>query len=378
MEDRSKQFNVGIMVIGTLLAAVLLIVITSNVSLLPFKNEYQLQVLVPQAPGVSPETPVRRRGILIGRVDTVEDTDEGALLTINVQEDKFVKTNEMARIQTSLIGDAVVEFTPAGPPQGAQIVQPGGQPLRGMYNPSPLDLIANLQGDLKMTIQQLGRAGGEVAELAERLNQVMGGQDIQRIDRLVNSTESAMNSFSSVMSNLDDVMGDEQFKSQLKDGLAQLPTVINDIKEVMRVLEAAVVSADENLNNLEGLTKPLGERGPQIVGALEKSIDNLSELLGEVALLSKNLNNKEGTIGKLIHDDQLYQGLASTVSQASQAMSQVTGTITELRSVITDPSIERRIQQILYNVWVASDKIARDPARVIRGAVARNRELPIK
>ncbi|MEM8943701.1 MAG: MlaD family protein [Planctomycetota bacterium] len=378
MEDRSKQFKVGVVVVATMLVTALLLVLTSEVSLLPFKNEYQLQVLVPQAPGVAPDTPVRRRGILIGRVGAVEDTDEGALITIDVQEGKYVKSNELARIQTSLIGDAVVEFAPAGPPQGAQVVQPGGQPMRGMYNPSPLDLIANLQGDLKLTIQELGRAGGEVAELAARLNQVLGGQDIQRIDRLVNSTESAMTSFSSVMSNLDDVLGDEQFKAQLKDGLAQLPTVINDIKEVMGVLEAAVASADENLKNLEGLTKPLGDRGPEIVQAMELSVDNLSELLGEIALLARNLNSKDGTIGKLIHDDELYRGLASTVSQASQAMSQVTGTITELRAVITDPSIERRIQQILYNVWVASDKIARDPARVLRGVVSRNRELPIK
>lgn len=378
MEDRSKQFKVGIVAVGSLLAAALLIVMTSDVSLLPFQNEYQLQVLVPQAPGVAPDTPVRRRGILIGRVDSVEDTDAGALITVNVQEGKQVKTNEIARIQTSIIGDAVVEFTPAGPQQGAQPVQPGGPPLRGMYNPSPLDLIANLQGDLKQTIQSLGGAGEEVRILAGQLNSVLGNQDPQRIDRLLNSTETAMTNFASVTENLNDVLGDEQFKGQLKDGLTQLPTVINDAKEILQVLERAVVSADENLKNLQGLTKPLGERGPEIVNAMELSVDNLSELLGEVALLAKNLNSKEGTIGKLIHDDELYRSLADTVSQASQAMRQVNGTITNLSAVITDPSIERRIQQILYNVWVASDKVARDPARVLRGVVSRNRELPIK
>lgn len=378
MEDRSKQFKVGVVVVATMLVTALLVVLTSDFSLLPFQNEYQLQVLVPQAPGVAPETPVRRRGILIGRVGSVEDTDEGALITIDVQEDKFVKSNEVARIQTSLIGDAVVDFTPAAPSQGAQVIQPGGPPIRGMYNPSPLDLIANLQGDLKQTIQELGRAGGEVATLAERLNQVLGGQDIERIDRLVNSTESAMTSFSSVMQNLDDVLGDEQFKTQLKDGLAQLPTVINDVKEVMRVLERAVDSADENLTNLQGLTKPLGDRGPEIVSAMERSVDNLSELLGEIALLSKNLNNEDGTIGKLIHDDRLYRELASTVSEASQAMRQVTGTITDARSLINDPMTQRRIKEIVYNIWVATEKVARDPARVLRGVVSRNRETPLK
>jgi len=378
MEDRSKQFKVGVVVIATGLITMLLIVFTSDFSWLPFRASYQLQVLVSQAPGVVPKTPVRRRGILIGRVSTVEDTDEGALITINIDEGKYVKSNEDARVQTSLIGDAVIEFTPGPPSQGAQIVQPGGQPITGMYNPSPLDFIANLQGDLKQTIQSLGRAGDEVSVLAERMNAVLGGQDTKRIDRLFSSTEIAMNSFHSVMSNLDDVLGNEQFKASLKEGLAQLPTVITDAKEIMQVLEAAVGSADQNLKNLQGLTGPLGERGPEIVDAMEASVDNLSNLLGEIALLAKNLNSKEGTIGKLIHDDELYQQLASTVSQASQAMTQVTGTITDVRGLINDRHLRIRLRQIMDNINAFAQKLAQDPARIVRGIVPHNRELPVR
>jgi ABC-type transporter Mla subunit MlaD len=247
-----------------------------------------------------------------------------------------------------------------------------------MYNPSPLDLIANLQGDLKMTIQELGRAGSEVATLAERMNAVLGGQDIERIDRLVNSTERAMTSFSSVMNNLDDVLGDEQFKAQLKDGLAQLPTMVNDAKEVMAVLEKAVESADENLTNLQGLTGPLGERGPEIVEAMEASVDNLSELLGEIALLAKNMNRNDGTIGKLIHDDKLYRELAGVVSQASAAMKEASGTITDVRGLINDRQLNWRVRQIIDNVAAFAQKIAQDPGRIARGVLPRNRELPIK
>lgn len=384
MEDRSQQFKVGVVVVATVLITMLLVVFTSDFSWLPFRNQYQLQVLVPQAPGVAPKTPVRRRGILIGRVNSVEDTDTGALITIDIDEGKYVKTNEMARIQTSLIGDAVLEFAPGAPAQNAQVVEPGGPPLRGMYNPSPVDLIANLQGDLKQTIQSLGGAGEEVRVLAQRLNNVLGGQDIERIDRLVNSTESAMTSFSSVMTNLDDVLGDEQFKAQLKQGLAELPTVINDAKEIMKVLEAAVGSADENLKNLQGLTGPLGERGPEIVDALEMSVDNLSNLLGEIALLAKNLNNEDGTIGKLIHDDELYRNINSTVAKASQAMGQVsqtvsqaTAAIVDVRQLVNDRYLRAKIRQILDNVNTLVQKLAQDPGRVARGILPRNRELPI-
>ena len=371
MEDRSKQFKVGIVAVATFLVTGLLVFFTSDFSWSPFRDEYQLQVIVDQAPGVAPETPVRRRGILIGRVGEVLDTDEGALITINIYKEKHVKTNEVARIQTSLIGDAVVEFSPGRTSANAQIVKPGGEPLQGMYNPSPLDLIANLQGDLKQTIQSLGSAGEEVRDLAERLNEVMGGQDIERIDRLFTSAEVALNNFGSVMANIDDVLGEEQFKVELKNGLAQIPGVIEDTKLIMEALENAVTSANQNLVNLQGLTGPLGERGPEIIDALESGVDNLSELLGEAALLAKNINNSDGTIGKLINDDQLYQQLAGTIGQASSA-------VRDVRLLINDPTIQRRIRQIIDDVHVFADKIARDPARIARGFIPKHREVPIK
>ena len=208
MEDRTKQFRVGVVVFATMIISVLLILMNSDFSWSPFRSQYQLQLLVDQAPGVAPDTPVRRRGVLIGRVGEVEDTDEGALITINVDEGKQIKTNEAARIQTSLIGDAVIEFAPVAPVEGAKPVLPDSV-VRGTYNPTPLDLIANLQGDLKETIVSLGRAGDEVATLAQRMNDVLGGEDLDRLSRLADSTEIAMNSFAEASGNINDIIGDE-------------------------------------------------------------------------------------------------------------------------------------------------------------------------
>ncbi|NOY30385.1 MAG: MCE family protein [Planctomycetes bacterium] len=371
MDDRKKQFRVGIVVFATAMVAAILIVMNSDFSGSFFQKRYQLQIMVSEAPGVAPDTPVRRRGILIGRVAEVIDTDEGALITINIDEHKHVKSNENARILTSLIGDAVIDFSPVASSEGAVVVQPGGPPLQGMYNPNPMDLIANLQGDLKQTIISLGRAGDEVAHLADQLNTVLGDQDVERLGRLVGSLELAVAEFGSVMSNVDDIVGDEEFKVQLKEGLAKLPSVVEDASAILQVLETAVGSADQNLKNLQGLTKPLGERGPEIVNSIESGVSNMSELLGEVALLAKNINNSDGTLGKLINDDALYNQLAGTVGQASGAMR-------DIRLLINDPEMRRRIRQILDDIRVFSDKIARDPARVARGIVPRNRELPIK
>ncbi len=364
MEDRTKQFRVGVMVFGMMIFTVLLILMNSDFYWSPFRSQYQLQLLVDQAPGVVPDTPVRRRGVLIGRVAKVEDTDDGALITMNIDEGKQIKTNESARIQTSLIGDAVIEFAPVAPVEGAEPVLPGSI-IKGTYSPTPLDMIANLQGDLKDTIIALGRAGDEVATLAERINLVMGGEDVERLSRLAASAEEALNSFDLAMDNINDIIGDEEFKQQLKKGLTELPSVVADARAIMEALEGALGSADENLKNLQGFTGPLGERGPAIVESIESGVGSLSELLGETALLAKSINRSEGTFGKLLSDRELYDQMLRTMRRVNQLVANI-----EMMS--------RRLRPILDDVRVFTDKIARDPARIARGIIPRNRETPIK
>jgi phospholipid/cholesterol/gamma-HCH transport system substrate-binding protein len=369
MNERTKQFRVGVVVFATIVITSILILWNSDFSALPFRSRYQVRMLVEQAPGVAPDTPVRRRGLPIGRVATIEDTDDGALITMNIDEGKVIKTNEEGRIMSSLVGDAVIEFVPVRSRLGAQPIDPNGPPIVGRFNPNPMDLLASLQADLRQSIISLGQAGDEVAELADRLNTVLGQNDMQRITALVESTERAMAQFANVAANFNDVIGDEEFKEQLKAGLIQLPSVMADARAILDALEGAVASADQNLKNLQGLTGPLGERGTAIVETMEQSVRNLQELLAQVALFTRNINESEGTIGLLIREREAYDQLNATIAQANAA-------IVDIRSLIGDRNIRIKIRQILDDVATLVDKLARDPARVIRGVA--NRETPIE
>jgi phospholipid/cholesterol/gamma-HCH transport system substrate-binding protein len=369
MSERNKQFRVGVVAIATVVITAILVAWHSDFSALPFREQYDVQMLVDQAPGVGPNTPVRRRGLLVGRVANVEATDDGALITISLDRGKEIKSNEEGRIQSSLIGDAVIEFVPVKSPAGAQAVPPGGR-VQGSYNPTPLDMLAEIQGDLRQTVVSLGSAGDQVAQLAGRLNKVLEENDLERVTRLVESLETAVAEFKSVMRNVNDVIGDEQVKAQLQKGLEQLPTLLSDARGILEALQGAVVSADANLKNLQGLTGPLGERGPAIVDVLEKSVRNLEALLGQVAEFTRKVNQSEGTVGLLLRDRQLYDQVLAAVEQAS-------GTIRDVRTIVANvDALSRRVRPILDDVRVFTDKIARDPARIARGVI--DRETPIK
>ena len=76
--------------------------------------------------------------------------------------------------------------------------------------------------------------------------------------------------------------------------------------------------AEANLDNLEKFTKPLGERGPKLVANVEESTQNLNDLLEQFVAFSEALNSGEGTLGKLVHDDAIYQQIQSVIGNAEE------------------------------------------------------------
>jgi phospholipid/cholesterol/gamma-HCH transport system substrate-binding protein len=357
MNEHTIRFRVGVVVFATMVIMAILIVINSDVSWSPFREQYQIQILVDEAPGVAINTPVRRRGLLIGRVAKVEDTDEGALITANIDQGKVIKTSERARVQASLIGDARIDFMRGVTEKEAPAVAPGEQ-IIGIHNPNPMELFANMQGDLERTVASLGRAGDEVATLANSVNTILGNQDAERFNRLITLMESSLGEFGRTMGHLNDIVGDEQAKTQLKKSITEMPLLFSEAKAIREGLQLVIESADQNFKNLQGLTGPMGDRGGDIIRSLENSALNLQSLLGEFALLSKNLNSSEGTFGMLIRDRQLYD--------------QVTMAVHDVRLLISKVEfMSRKLRPILDDVGTFTDKIARDPGRIIRDAAKR-------
>jgi len=108
--------------------------------------------------------------------------------------------------------------------------------------------------------------------------------------------------------------------------------------------------AEANLDHLEKFTKPLGERGPQLVANVEEGSRNLNDLLEQFVAFSEALNAGEGTLGKLVHDDEIYQQLQRVVGNAEE--------------------ITKRARPIVEDVRIFTDKIARDPRQLgVKGAL---------
>ncbi|MEM6798634.1 MAG: MlaD family protein [Planctomycetota bacterium] len=367
MEDRNVKWRVGVVAVATVVITALLIAVSTTFET-PFGvGQYRVQIMVKRAPGVGRNTPIRRDGVLIGRVDSTEPVAGGRLITARINQSEPILASDRIQIRpSSLFGDAVIEFAQSGD-EGPQ-VEPGAT-LQGRALPDPIETLTAL--DVGPAVDSLGRAGESVAELATRINTIIGEQaDGQRLDELLDKATLAMDDFSRTMQQvsevaaaLDGVIGDQQVQQDLKQALADAPAFMSEIRGVAQqaattitTLDSAIVSAERNLKNIEGLTKPIGERGPELAQSVISALENLDVALADISRFAKALNDSEGTVGQLVNNPELYNNVNTTVCNANLVIARIN-------------ELAKQLRPILQDVRVFTDKVAREPGRLVGGAL---------
>jgi len=104
MNDRVMQFRVGVVVLATAIIAGILVVLFGDLPSL-VQATYPLKLSFADARGIATGTPVRKNGILVGRVARVE-LDERGGVSVLADIDSYVPIyrDEQPRIASTLLG----------------------------------------------------------------------------------------------------------------------------------------------------------------------------------------------------------------------------------------------------------------------------------
>ncbi|MCA9124798.1 MAG: MCE family protein [Planctomycetaceae bacterium] len=348
MNEKLIAFRVGVVVLAAACLAVVLIGIFGGGKGV-FKSRYTIYLRFPRAPGVTVDTPVRKNGVHIGRVTDVSLKKDHVVLTAMIDADREIMKSEVCTISTtSLLGDPVLEFVQGSDrPLSDEVVSQGDYLADGVVASDPLQVLTSLENDIRKALGAISGAANDVSAVAGNLNRTFG-DDAQQFQRILNKSELALDTFNKTMTTIDDVIGDPELKQGLKQSLSDLPKIFNDVqvtlsqaRDALARLDRVGQKAEQNLDNLAEFTKPLGEKGDQLMRDLGRSVENLEEISSQLVVFSQSINSSDGTLGKFIHDRELYDDVRETVNNLHSA--------------------SRRIEPILRDVRILTDKMAVDP-----------------
>lgn len=234
--------------------------------------------------GLVSSTPVTINGLNVGKVLGINFKEDGSgklLVKLLVENDyQFSKNSKAQLYEAGLIGGKAVAIIPAF--DNAENAESG----------------AFLQGSVK-------------AGLSELVN--------QKLSPLQAKIESAMGSADSLLINLNSIF-DEKTKSNLKKAIAGLTTTMESFKGTSNSLnnllknnqdkiDAVLTNAETVTNDLAKMTSSLSKSDlGQTVKNLESTLKNFDGILA-------NLEKGEGSMGKLLKDDDLYSNLEGATKE---------------------------------------------------------------
>ncbi|MCS7304130.1 MAG: MlaD family protein [Thermoguttaceae bacterium] len=340
MEERRLHFRVGLMVVASLLIAAILAVFFGEIPV--FQRTYLLWIRFPQAPGVTADTPVRKSGILIGRVVRHEFADDGSVIvTARIYKDVVLKQNEVCQVRGSLLGDAVLEFVPSPDPQKPNLPIDPNQLQEGIVAEDPQKLVTDFRAEFKRAVDSLETTGKKIGDIVARVDQFLT-ENKPEIQEMVSIARQNLTLSKTTFENLNKMLGDEQSREQLARTIRQLPDLVGKTHQAMAQLESM-------LREVRSFTGPLGQRGPELTARLEASLTKLDATLDQLHLFAQALNNNTGTLGQLVHNRELYDRLNRTIGNLEE--------------------VSERLRPIVEDARIFSDKVARHPGILVRDAV---------
>jgi len=364
MDERVMQFRVGVMFLATFIITGILLVMFGK---LPrWIGSYPVQVRFEYAGGVSKGAPVRKSGILIGRVADVQltEADSKVLVTLDIQNDKTVYQNEECYITRDLLGDTAVVFAPVATSRAPRKPIEPNSVLEGQISDDPTGLKKALEGPINTvnnTGQALAAASEQLGRAAHRVEEILDDETQKNVQSLLRDAAVSLKSIQSIL-------GDEQNREKITQAMKRLPETIDNMNTTFQAtndtlhrftdrtgpdkkspIDRMVSTIEITERTLRKFSEPAREGELAPVDQIAKAMENINDVTSVLRTVMNKIDQGEGSIGALMNDRELYNRLN--------------------RAARNIEDISRQLKPVVADARVITDKVARHPGVIIRDAV---------
>ncbi|MGS2740622.1 MlaD family protein [Sinomicrobium sp. M5D2P17] len=282
----SREIKTAIIVLGGILLFILgFSFLKSNPIFKSYRTYY---AVYDHVGGLATGTSVSINGFPVGKIMDIRFLDEKGklLVTFSVENDfEFSQSSKAVLFDTGIIGGKGIQIVPVfdGSP-----VSVSGDTLPSSIKPGLTELVT----------QKLTPLQAQLGSMLEHADSVLSG-------------------FNTIL--------DDEARANLQGSMANLKEITDNFKSSSAALNGLLrdnkEKLDNSINNIEGLTGNLKD----VSGTLAEA--NLGQTMAELQQTINGFNNViakidrgEGSVGKLLKDEELYDNLAGASLQLEQLL----------------------------------------------------------
>jgi phospholipid/cholesterol/gamma-HCH transport system substrate-binding protein len=253
-----------------------------------WRKGYVLHVMFDNISGLDEKSRVKVAGVDAGIVSNVGLREGRAKLTLLMQPDVKIYGNAKAFLRMSgLLGDKYLALW-AGTPD-TQVLG-NGDWITETESAADIDALAN----------ELSSAASYISDLAEGLQDLFGKKEKEAIREIIQNLKTVSGSL----------------KDTLEEDREPLHNILVNLEEFSKALNEKGPGLMDDLSTVARELKEVIEENRL---ALQGSIENIKSASESAGNIARKIESGEGTLGKLLKDDKLYDSFNKVAEGASKS-----------------------------------------------------------
>ncbi|HLT89276.1 MAG TPA: MlaD family protein [Sphingobacterium sp.] len=252
-----------------------------------FSKENEFYTDYDNVDGLTISKPVVVSGYQIGRVSQMKLLENGKIRThFKIKSDYDIPSNTVARIVSAdLLGSKAIVFQLGN----SKTMAKSGDPL-----------LSDVQANLMEKVEPLQL---KVENLVVKLDSVLSAVNTALDDEFQRDFKSSLRSISVSLRNMETITSDVE--GLMGSEKARFARIMQNLESITNNFHKNNAKINNILANLDSLSDDLSKT------EIKATIDNATQVMKNVEVITSKINNGEGSIGLLLNDDNLYNNLNS-------------------------------------------------------------------
>lgn len=335
----TNEVKVGIFVICVILTFVGLAYEIGDLSFTK-KHTYNITMVFSTVEGLKQGSQLELAGVQVGSVKDIElNRDYTAVVTAAIFDEVRIPIDSTASIATKgILGDKIIILRPG---TSKNTLEPEGNLARTTIPPS-----------LDTLLEQLGVIAGNLTELTGSLNATLGDEEAMR---------SIVENFRRLSQDSADMIADN------KDNITALVSNMKDVSASLVVISQNFTSTSEDLSQISGTVRS----GNGTLGKLiydDSVYNSLQESLASIQKITSGIQ-EENTISLLLSDPTLYYNLVSISENVKTVTDNLATGKGTMGKILTDDELYTNLNEAVRNVNKAAQGLNEQVPITVMGTV---------